>query len=571
MAEQEDILEGLEVCIEIQAILPARANVSPKERLLGHSKAFESLLSLTPAQDYYGSQIVDGRDPSEQWKAKKQTKEEKRAAKKAKLDPANQKSALDIMKERELKRKRELGMEDREEEQDGVEGDGKRQKVEEDDDAAEAKRRMKVEKRKEKRDKKKEKVAKLKAKREAKKAAKQDEDLDEASSEKRKTGKASPKGSAREDVEEDDDGGPAEAVDASEMNNLDMSGLADSDENEQATAGASVPSTAPSSPAADSPAFDISTNHSTTSSSSSIIPPSVADQPETAINTKPTSQPRKPKLDTTSATSKDTISGTSSPRLNLPDIDSEALQERLRARIEELRSKRKADGPEGKTPKSRQELLDQRRKKEEQRKAHKKELRRKAKEEEARKQEDRLRGSGSPLSTDIFSPRSPKPQDNNFSFSRLAFEDGTAADPSLSNLVDAKRRKGPMDPRTALTAAENKEKRLSGYDAEKRADIAEKDSWLNAKKRAHGERVRDDTSLLKKALKRKEKQKGKSESEWKERQQNVVKGKEMKQKKRETNLAKRKEEKGGKGKKGKGGGAKGKPKGRPGFEGRFKA
>jgi len=38
--------------------------------------------------------------------------------------------------------------------------------------------------------------------------------------------------------------------------------------------------------------------------------------------------------------------------------------------------------------------------------------------------------------------------------------------------------------------------------------------WLNAKKRAHGERVRDDTSLLKKALKRQESAKKKSEKEW---------------------------------------------------------
>ena len=103
--------------------------------------------------------------------------------------------------------------------------------------------------------------------------------------------------------------------------------------------------------------------------------------------------------------------------------------------------------------------------------------------------------------------------------------------------------------------------------------------WLNAKKRAHGERVKDDTNLLKKALKRKEKQKGKSEREWKEREDAVVKGKEMKQKKREANLAKRREEKGGsKGKKkhhggggGGGGGASNKKKkNRPGFEGRFR-
>ena len=112
-----------------------------QERLQSHAKAFESLLALTPAQEYYGSQIVDGRDPNDQWKAKKQTKEEKHAAKKAKLDPANQKSALDIMKERELKRKRELGMDDGDEEMvdaDEKQEGGKSQKVEETADEAEA-------------------------------------------------------------------------------------------------------------------------------------------------------------------------------------------------------------------------------------------------------------------------------------------------------------------------------------------------------------------------------------------------------------------------------------------------
>jgi hypothetical protein len=92
--------------------------------------------------------------------------------------------------------------------------------------------------------------------------------------------------------------------------------------------------------------------------------------------------------------------------------------------------------------------------------------------------------------------------------------------------------------------------------------------WLNAKKRAHGERVRDDTSLLKKALKRREGVKRKSEKEWNERLEGVQKGRDMRQNKRDENLRKRKEEKGSKGKK--------KPKvkktkSRPGFEGSFKA
>jgi len=538
-------------------------------------------LALTPAREYFGSQIEDGQDLSEQWNRKKQTKEEKRAAKKAKLDPANQKTALDVMKDRERKRKRELGMDD-EDGKDESKGrqkpdtSDKRQKVELDEDASEAKRRAKAEKRREKRMVKKEKTAKKKATAEAKKVAKQDRDLEEAEAEVQQPDNAAEDDEDMEDVDAD-----AQAQ-ATDLDKFDASGLADAEDNQENEADKEEEvheaSSVPPSPEVDSPTFDLATDHSAASSSSSILPPSAPQQKQP---NSPKQIPLKPTVSTNIipstrtqalAKSDDAPSGTASPKIQLPNIDQAELQERLRQRIEALRAQRKADGPEGKPAKSRQDLLEQRRKKDEQRKAAKKEQRRKAKEEEQRRQDEQLRGSGSPLSADIFSPRSPRPQENNFSFSRLAFEDGTAADPSLTGLSDPKRKKGPQDPKTALEAAQKHQSRVAGYDAEKRADIAEKDLWLNAKKRAHGERVRDDTSLLKKALKRKEKSKSKSEQQWQERQQAVVKGKEMKQKKRETNLAKRSEEKGGKGKK-KAGGPKGgsKKKSRPGFEGRFKA
>lgn len=240
-----------------------------------------------------------------------------------------------------------------------------------------------------------------------------------------------------------------------------------------------------------------------------------------------------------------------------------AAKERLATRLSELRAARKADDPD-KKPGSRQELLDQRRRKEEAAKKAKKEQRRKEKEEELRKQEAEIAkrfspgGSGSLLA----SPRSPMVEDSNFTFGRVAFGDGTQADSSLTGLLDQKRRKGPADAATALQAAQNKAKRVSGYDANKRKEIEEKDMWLNAKKKAHGERVRDDTSLLKKALKRQEGNKKKSEKEWTDRIEGVQKGQEIRQKKRNENLQKRKDEKGGK--------SKPKKVKRPGFEGSFR-
>lgn len=240
---------------------------------------------------------------------------------------------------------------------------------------------------------------------------------------------------------------------------------------------------------------------------------------------------------------------------------------RLEARLSELRAARKADGRDGRPARNRQELLEMRRQKEEERRAQKKEQRRKAKEEEARKQEEEIArhfsagGSGSLLA----SPRSPMEPSHNFSFGRVAFGDGAEADATLSSVLEPHKHKGPADPATALKAAQSKMSRLAGLDEAKRADIEQKDMWLNAKKRAHGERVRDDTSLLKKALKRQEGAKKKSEKEWQGRLEGVAKGQEIRQRKREENLRKRKEEKGSKVKKNKGKKVK-----RPGFEGSFK-
>lgn len=290
-----------------------------------------------------------------------------------------------------------------------------------------------------------------------------------------------------------------------------------------------------------SPGFDAPSGQSGSSSISSIVPPT---DPTDSSNKQAETKPLKP----------------------TPD----ELKQRLQKRLDELRAARHADGLNGKPARNRQELIEARRQKAEQRKAHKKLLRQKAKEEEQREKDEAMArrfspgGSGSLLA----SPRSPADSigsGNNFSFGRMVFTDGGHTDATLSNVRDQPKRQGPHDPATALKGAESKKARLAGMDDEKRADVEQKDMWLNAKKRAHGERVRDNTSLLKKALKRKESAKRKSEREWKDRLETVRRDKESRQTKREENLRKRREEKGNKGKKG---GSK--KKARPGFEGSFK-
>lgn len=59
--------------------------MSLEERLRTHTSSFDGLLSLIPSKYY-----EDAADGDEQWRKKKQTKEEKRKAKRAKLDPSNQ-------------------------------------------------------------------------------------------------------------------------------------------------------------------------------------------------------------------------------------------------------------------------------------------------------------------------------------------------------------------------------------------------------------------------------------------------------------------------------------------------
>ncbi|KAJ6136177.1 hypothetical protein N7512_001337 [Penicillium capsulatum] len=456
-----------------------------QERLRSHAQAFDGLLSLIPAKYYYGD------DNTDQWQRKKQTKEQAREAKRAKLDPESSKTAKDVMDENARKRKREDGTLEPEtsDEELGTEnpGEGLNRGAEE---AKEEKKEKKKTAQKEK------KKAKDTAKKEKKQ---QDEKEAETTSEKLNGVADEPEASGDEDAD-DVEGDAGDEGFSLEFNP------------EQPDQSSTTPS------ASNSPGFDASNPQSGSSSISSIPTP-------------------------------------------------EELKQRLQKRLDELRAARHADGLNGKPARNRQELIEARRQKAEQRKAHKKELRQKAKEEEQRQQDEAMArrfspgGSGSLLA----SPRSPADSvgsaSNNFSFGRVVFADGQHTDASLSNVRDKPKNHGPTDAAAQLKAAEAKKARLAEMDPTKRAEIEEKDRWLNAKKRAHGERVRDDTSLLKKALKRKESAKKKSEREWKDRLDTVSKMKDQRQTKREENLRKRREEKGNKGSKGKksGGGGKRRP------------
>lgn len=541
--------------------------------------------------------------PQDQWKKKKQSKDQAKAAKMGKLDPDSElnRSAKEELEERARNKRKLKELEAEDEDNDGsgddesdisvlagierekpgeglkkkkvkkpVEDDEpspKKVKVDEDSQPETAtiatpntkssKELKKEEKKAAKKQKLAEKLEKLgvpkqtepiptpkKMSKEERKAAKKSRSEEKQKTTGDKT-PSKPKAAEEEDSESDDDiatphqpaaqiAQPSTEADVEvdhddDMAPIDVSGLADEDSAE------STPDSSPNSPVFDAKNASAEPT-STTTSISSTVPPS-----------------EKPRY------------------IKLP-ADTTALRVRLEAKLEALRAARRATGEEGQQVRTRSDLIEQRREKQIQRRAHKREMRLKAKEEEDRKREEALTSSrNSPMS--MLSPMITNDVDDNrtanhFSFGRLAFSDGTQMASDLSYEKGAAgEKKGPSDPKTALAKLEAQKKRIAGLDEDKRKEVLEKETWLAARRRAEGEKVHDNENLLKKAVKRKEKAKAKSEAAWKERADGVGRAIKDKQRKREDNLKKRREEKGGKGKKKKGGVSK--PKARPGFEGSF--
>ncbi|KAI0189130.1 surfeit locus protein 6-domain-containing protein [Xylaria flabelliformis] len=509
---------------------------SLKERLLNSQKAFDGLLSLIPAKMYYGE------DVSDQWQRKKQTKAQAAEARRNKLDPdsALNRSVKEVMDEQaRKKRKRDQIQEGDEDwsEVEGIEaekpGQGMKKKT-----AKEAKKKQKQEAEEaelnEKETRKEEKKAARKERKAERQRLRDEERRTVTGVNKTKVGKREdrsntvPNGnvSQPDPTQEPVELSADEAAEADEQADVDEADDSDSDSNSLKS-----PTDTPQ-----SPVFD--TNGTP------------ADSTEQAPSV------------TTSVSSTDPTSD--KPKHKKIPADSAALRARLAARIQALREARGAD-KDGKPIRTREELLESRRQKQAERKAHKKELRQKAKLEEERKREEAL-ASARESPGGILSP-SVDTEEQHFAFGRVGFGDGSQLSHDLTHVLNRTPKKGPSDPRTALLKFENQKKRLEAMDQEKRKDIEEKEAWLTARRRAEGEKIKDDGKLLKKAVKRKESAKKKSTKEWAARKEGVEKSIKDRQKKREENIRKRRDEK-LLGKAGKKKGAK-KTKGRAGFEGSF--
>ncbi|KAF3915698.1 hypothetical protein AA313_de0209555 [Arthrobotrys entomopaga] len=489
-----------------------------EERLRSHAKAFDSLLNLIPAKLYFTQ------DNSDQWKKRKQTKEESQAAKRAKLDPDQPVTVKEVEEERARVRS------EREE---------KRRKLNEDGVAYETKSQMKARKKEEKRRERREKKKlEPKAQRGEKKTQVQDidEDKDEDESEEeeeeatsvvaQETKKAQKKASKLVESPNKEQHHPAKRKEIKpngvqlRVNGTQNTGKAEiqkpksqptkpTNTKEQSDDGDSggeeedgISEDSHKMAQDDSDPEDMEEDN--VSNDGSEAEDSI--QPITGLtSTMDEDTNASPAPSNTTDTSTAQKSLAEKLKNSKDPAVQRQLKERLAKRIEELRQARKADG--GEAPRTRTELMDQRRKRDELRKERKKQMRLQAKVEAAKAQE-----SATDLKPNGVSKASAAPA--NYSFGQVSFDDGDKLNSNLDAIKTAKKKRGPVDVLGALKQVEAKKTRLASMSDDKRADIQEKDRWSKALKMAAGEKLQDDEGLLKKSLKRQEKAKKKSEREW---------------------------------------------------------
>jgi hypothetical protein len=222
------------------------------------------------------------------------------------------------------------------------------------------------------------------------------------------------------------------------------------------------------------------------------------------------------------------------------------LKDKLAAKINILKEKRKAPGSKvAGAPSSRETVLAERRKKAELKAEQKAERKRKFAEMEKDEGEDE-EDDDIEDSDDSDVEKDDGLSADNVLYQNIQFDDQTKTTSDLSNLRRAVKKKGPAnkDIKGHLKILEAKKEKQALMDPEQQKELAEKEQWNRTFAQAEGVKIRDDEKLLKKALKRKEAQKRKSEVQWQERKDHVKTMISTKQKRREENLQIRKDNKG---------------------------
>lgn len=223
------------------------------------------------------------------------------------------------------------------------------------------------------------------------------------------------------------------------------------------------------------------------------------------------------------------------------------LKERLASKISLLKEKRKAPGTKtGGPAKSREQMLAERKRKQESRQER---LKRKR---EAEENDDDV-SDNSDANNDDDDDLVEQEEDANVLFGNIQFKDGSRMTSDLQKIrsgIEHKKKKGPAnnDIKAHLLKLESKRRKLDQLSPEERKKQQEQSQWQGLMDQAEGIKVKNDEKLLKKALKRKEKQKLKSEIEWRDRKQVVKDTISARAKRREANLKARKENKGKKSK-----------------------
>ncbi|KAG9079974.1 hypothetical protein FRC06_007230 [Ceratobasidium sp. 370] len=234
------------------------------------------------------------------------------------------------------------------------------------------------------------------------------------------------------------------------------------------------------------------------------------------------------------------------------------LRSKLHARIDSF----KRGAPTGE-PGNRDELLEEQRRKRgllrENRRQATRERKKREETGKGKKSPGHEREKGRHVKTQLIVPE-PVPNGVGGGTTNVAF----SSIPSAGGSSKAKKYATSADPRSALNQITSRAEKLAAMPAEKRQAIEERSRWDKAEIRAEGGKVHDDAARLKKAAKRKEKEKLKSKLEWNKRKETLTANMAAKQKKRADNIAQRNERRNDarKGIKPKAG------KARPGFEGK---
>ncbi|WVW81136.1 hypothetical protein I302_103127 [Kwoniella bestiolae CBS 10118] len=185
---------------------------------------------------------------------------------------------------------------------------------------------------------------------------------------------------------------------------------------------------------------------------------------------------------------------------------------------------------------------------------------------EKRKEERKKEGEkGRVAKTQLIVPQLPKEDPtSSLSFPSVSLPSSSSSKPK--NKLGFKQLSNPTQ---ALENLEKHKSHLNAMSEDKRKEIEERERWAKAEERASGKKIVDNETILKKAVKRKEKAKSKSSLAWADRKKELEKSAATAAKKRNDNIAKRVDDKRNKrlGIKDKGTGSK-KGKSRPGFEGK---